>query len=658
MNRTVLQEAIERARIHPIEIRLDDMTRRILRGREIDPATGKPLTVSQWAARYRIVTTGNKQGLWRNDITPYAAEPMDCWSTPSIRKIMLLWTPQTSKTQIALNCIGYSADQSPGPLMYVNRDQASTERFSKLRLRTMFERSPRLASILSPLMKDNTVYMVRLKNGMDIMMPWASSAAQLSAEAVQYMIYDEVDKYQDNIGDQGREGDPIMYGDMRQNTYPYNYKSLYISTPSAYPSRMRQLIEEEADEVRRYYARCPYCGHSQIMTDDHLVLSAKTTDVHKIRLEHMGRYACDKCGFSWDDFARNQAVKNGYWKADISVIRPQVVAFLLPAWYSPEISLTRCIVDKMKADRDDDPKKQLYYVTQRKGEEYSYTIIGKTDDKILAHRCSGYDGEAPLPALPRFVVPREAVLITAGIDMQKYGFWYVIDAWAENFDSWMIDYGRLATWEELETLIWNTAYQVDGTDESKRIWRAAIDTGGGKTDNVEITRTEECYQWLRKQLTGTVYGIKGMSRPQSNRVKPIIIDKLPHTNRPIPGGLQLRLIDSSQFKKIVHHRFDREATDIGQHIYLHADTKEDFARQITAEELRRRKSGDEYWHQVRPANHLLDCKAYSAACVDSEWTINFSAFARAIKQAGGVSQSEPHRQHTQNGRTNESNRRW
>ena len=62
-------------------------------------------TVSQWAEKYRIVTEGHRQGNWSNEVTPYLIEPMDCWSQPWIRKIILCFAPQTGKTQVAFNSL-------------------------------------------------------------------------------------------------------------------------------------------------------------------------------------------------------------------------------------------------------------------------------------------------------------------------------------------------------------------------------------------------------------------------------------------------------------------------------------------------------------------------------------------------------------------------
>jgi phage terminase large subunit GpA-like protein len=609
--------------------------RRVFRGREIDPVTGRPITVSTWAARYRHVTTGRMQGLWRNEITPYAAEPMNTLALPYVRKVFLQWPPQTSKTQISLSFIAYCADQDPGPLMYVSPDEKLSRRVSKRRIQPMFARSPRLAGLLSPRAEDNTLFMIRLLNGMDIMLPWASSAAELSAEEARYMIFEEVDKYADTIGRDGREGDVIAYGEMRQNTYPHTRKGLYISSPSAFPSRISALIASEADQIRRYYARCPFCAHPQIMTDDHLILARPSTDHRAITRDKLGRYSCDKCGLAWDDYSRDQAVRRGFWKADPApdgtvILRPEAVAFLLAAWYSPEISLSTCIADKIRADQD--PGRKLHYVTQRRAEEYKETLAAKTEEKVLAHRARGYDGAAPLPALPRLIVPAAAMALTLGVDMQKHGFWYVLRAWAENFDSWLIDHNQLTTWAALEQFLYHSVYRIEGTDQVMTIWRAAMDTGGGKTENVDLTRTEEAYLWLREQPPGVIYGIKGMSRPQARRIKPTGIDKLPHSSLPIPGGLQIYLVDSSRFKVLFHNRLDRDPAEIGQHVFLHADTGLDYAQQILAEELHRKPNGVTYWHKIRAANHWLDAEAYAAACVDPEFVPSFSTICRRIRE--------------------------
>lgn len=165
------------------------------------------------------------------------------------------------------------------------------------------------------------------------------------------------------------------------------------------------------------------------------------------------------------------------------------------------------------------------------------------------------------------------------------------------------------------------------------IWRAALDTGGGKSSDGEWSRTEEAYQWLRSQRPGIVFGTKGASRPQLKRVTVSTIDKMPSSSKPIPGGLQLRLLDVDQFKDLIHWRLSRKRDDKHQDtqcFYLHKETGEDYALQILAEEKHRDRKGKVEWIQVRRDNHLLDCEVMAAACADSEWFPSLSMLSRPL----------------------------
>jgi hypothetical protein len=121
-----------------------------------------------------------------------------------------------------------------------------------------------------------------------------------------------------------------------------------------------------------------------------------------------------------------------------------------------------------------------------------------------------------------------------------------------------------------------------------------------------------------------------------------LIDKLPRSNAIIHGGLELRLIDSDAFKGLVHWRLERGreldakgntigAKEESQRFFLHADTGEDYARQILAEELRRDKKGKKRWVRTRKDNHFLDCECLAAAAADSSWMPSLTMLAAYLK---------------------------
>lgn len=133
--------------------------------------------------------------------------------------------------------------------------------------------------------------------------------------------------------------------------------------------------------------------------------------------------------------------------------------------------------------------------------------------------------------------------LTCGIDVQKRGFWYLVRAWMPTMASYVIDYGYLGSWDDVQALVFDTCYPVqgpDGSDVGERmpIWRACIDSGGTETEGV-YTRTEEVYMWVRANGCGVVHACKGASRPQAAPVRWVVRERMPHNGRPIPGAAAL-----------------------------------------------------------------------------------------------------------------------
>jgi phage terminase large subunit GpA-like protein len=303
--------------------------------------------------------------------------------------------------------------------------------------------------------------------------------------------------------------------------------------------------------------------------------------------------------------------------------RPQTVGFVLPSWYSPFVSLSEIVAAHIRGQED--PSKKMVFVTQHEAKPYKETVESKTESQLLSHKTK----------LASAIVPANAIALTAGIDTHKNGFKFTVFAWEEDpnglsFTVHKIHHGVLATLKDVEMLIFETRYQVENSQGTMGIWRAAIDTGGGALDE-ESTMTEEVYQWLRGVRPGTIFGVKGASHRQMNRVKLSTIDKSPHSNKPIPGGLELRILDVDQFKYLLHWRLSRKDEE-SQRIYLDADTGIDFAQEFLAEELIRDRRGHKKWKRIRSANHYLDGSVYALACGDSEWMPSLKMLSTHIKQ--------------------------
>jgi phage terminase large subunit GpA-like protein len=619
---------------------------RVFRPRERDPRTGRPLTVSQWAERYRVVTTGKLPGRWSNANAPYAVTPMDLWTHPTVREIYLCFAPQIVKTQIAFNCILYAIDQDPGPTMYVMPDEKVAKRIAKQRIIPTIKASPRIAPLLSPYVSDTTRTSILFTNGARLMMAWASSVAELSSEEARYYIGDEVSKWPAfSSGQNRKEASPVDLLRARANSYTYMSKGLFLSSPGEDPCAISDLMEYDADETMRYSVPCPICGHEQIMDDDHIIITGNITDFRRVAREHLARYACDRCGMYWDDHMRVLAIRRGRWvpgqfdgdgrwqPSAQAVINPVAVAFHLPSWYNvnmPMSDLKGPAVARLR--QDESPEKKQVFVTQHRAEKYKEVIETKRESQILEeHRA----------ALPAQVVPADALALVCGIDSHTWGYRFAVYAAIEDsigFTIQKVHHGHLGSLQDVEALVYHARYPVENSKETMGIWRAAIDTGGGKAGpegtDAEKTMTSEIYDWLRKQpRSGVISGIKGASHASQLQkgVKLTTIDTYPHKNKPIPGGLELRIIDTGRFKAWLHWRLTRGLGET-QRFLLDADTDHDFVRELLAEEQKKHR-GRVQWVKVRSANHYLDCTVYALAMIDGEWQPSLRLLSAAIREA-------------------------
>jgi len=616
------------------------------------------------AEKYRMVVDGGRKSPWRNELSPCAYGVMEALDQPYIREVYVQAAPQTIKTQAYMNYLMRRADQAPTAAMIGMPDEKLLKRFFKRRLKKTIEATPRTAELLSPSADDITTTSISFTNGMDIIGAWAGSSSSTSSDAMEVVIADEVNKFPAPTGDEPNALDGIR---QRTNSFPFTYKLYASSTPTNDRGIITVTIKKRADVVMHYYARCPICGEEQRMIWDHISWGS-TRDPRKVLREKLARYNCQCCGMQWDDSMRDRAVlatmKTGWrpekqWEcpdcswtgrdSDLKtgqecpvchgeieekppIRRPRAVAFKLPSWYV--LSMSEAVASFLEGQED--PEALKTWVTQHCAEEWVERAIKKTENAVLQRRTK----------YPPLIVPPDVVGLTAGIDVQKHGFYFVVRGWEEDLTSHLIQYGYITSFEDVETLIYRTEYRIHESQNTMGIWRAGIDTGGGQTDDVDSdwSRTEEIYQWLRKQPAGAaqkIFGIKGATHLKSlaaKRIKVTRIDTLPSSNKVIPGGLELRLLDTSQYKGLIlHFRLGRKDATLddqaqSQRFYVHAETGIDYVKQLLSEEWRMTKGKKWEWKKVYYQNHWLDCEVIAAACADSEWLPNLQMLAQYLKQ--------------------------
>lgn len=583
----------------------------------------KPVKVSKWAEKHRVLTLSVLPGIWRNSVTPYLVGLMDAAAQPFVREIIVCKTPQTGVSEAAHNFIGYCIDRAPGPVLYVYPDEKTAGDNSKDRIIPMIKASPRLKTYLTGTEKDASTLRINMQH-MPIYLGWARSVASIANKPIKYAISDEIDKPGFDAGK--KESAPLDLIDDRLTTFRQISKHWKISTPTLESGNVWVELNENTDIIFDYQVKCPHCDQMQLMEFIGIKWDGGSKADHKeIKNKHLAWYECKFCSGKWDDGLRNKAVRGGVWMARghnisrevyLEKFRPANIGFHIPAWISYFVSLSECVAAFIRGQES--PEKLQKFKNSFEAKPWTNIIINKDEDEILDHKID----------LPSGVVPRGAVALTCGIDVHKLGFWFIVHAWTKDLSSHLVQYGYLTTWKDIEDLVFNTQYPVEslGNAEKMGIWRAAIDTGGGKNADDDWSKTEEVYAWIREHGKGVVFGVKGASNPQIKKVNPRVIDKMKRGNRVIPGGLVLYFLDTDKFKEQFHGRLNKEPGE-SRSIILNADTGIDYARQILAEQKQTDKKGNSKWVKIRNDNHLLDCEVYSSACADPEWMPSLSFIA-------------------------------
>ena len=109
----------------------------------------RPVPISAWAEKHRVLEMSAIRGRWRNVFTPYLTGIMDVSGLPGVETVIICKSPQTGGSECGHNIVGYCIDRLPGPVMYVFPDELTARENAKDRIIPMIEASPRLRQYMT-----------------------------------------------------------------------------------------------------------------------------------------------------------------------------------------------------------------------------------------------------------------------------------------------------------------------------------------------------------------------------------------------------------------------------------------------------------------------------------------------------------------------------
>jgi len=613
------------------------------------------LTISEWACKYReLGKLSAITGLYSLEMTPFWGPIMDRCGSPDIDQVVVCGPAQSGKTvAIVENVTGYYIHQDPSSIMIVLADEDTAYFISEEKIAPLFKDSAALSYLYDK--KTFNKGEIGTHNGSHVDFAWASSVAKLATKPERIVICDEVDK--PGYSKKSKEAGAISLARERTASYPDGYyKHIFTSTPTTPKSNIIVLLEQ-SDVIYDWHVPCPYCGQFQPLrwTPEHChgfengQYRGDDNEMHNIgrvvweggreatteQIRATARYQCGECGELWDTWQKNRAVQLG---KEVPRTEPtgterrtgHHVNRIYSLFDSGKLEkLVSEWVSIFKLFGEQHVRSLQGFINSTLAEPFKRVVRQSADsvEKILSARCG----------LPAQVVPAEADMLVCYVDVQKNNFWFVVRAFSKDYRSWNIHYGNLALWEDVEELLFETQYPVDGLpDTTMPIHRAAIDTGG-TSKYEDMSMTEETYFWLRKNGVGRgarVRGTKGSNVPLKGTLQIMpAIDKTP-SGKTLPGGLQLIRLNTHELKDRFMYRLNQAVEGEPYHAaYLHADTDEEYAKHILAEEKQTDQQGNEIWVQVKARNDYFDCECGCIAMADRSWpTGGVDTFAAKIKQ--------------------------
>lgn len=550
--------------------------------------------VDEWAEANRVLPreTSSEPGPFRLERTPYARQIYrDLSYDAPYEDVVLMCATQLVKSEAGLNWIGWAIEQDPSPMMIVQATLDNGRRYSRQRVGPMIQSSPTLRARVSEVRSRdaaNTTMMKEFPGGI-LVITGANSAAGLASMPARFIHFDEVDDYPDDVDGQG---EPMAIARARQDTFRRR-KRLTSSSPKRAPGQSR-IAHAFAEGTRFYYhVPCPHCGARQRLVWERLQ-----------RLESgAAAYACVECGGLTFEHQKPELLAGGEWVAEnpASKIRSYHLSSLYSpvGWLSWAALLDEYLIATQALTRGDDVPMKTF-VTTRLALPYQEETA-KVDGELLHERAEDY---------PLRLVPRDGLVLVAGIDQQDRRFEATVYAFGEGEEAWVVDYmvisGDLAqgdVWEKLDAYLDTRFRHVSG--QSLPIEATVIDTGGHFT--------HEVYAFCRGRKR--VFAIRGGNRPGLPiKGKSSLVD-VNWRGKVIKGGVRLWEVGVDRAKDLLHNRLSIDVPGPG-YVHLSKHLPPEFFAGLASEERVKKKTAHgerQAWVKKQGVlrNEPWDCSVYA-----------------------------------------------
>jgi len=563
-------------------------------------------TADQWADDERILPPESPEpGRWRSDRIPFMIPVMRAFSDPRYATVVVVCGAQMGKTESIFNIIGHRFSDGPYvPVLYVGPTEKQVRSVSGDRIAKMLRSTPILWERLEKGQRDKVTE--KWIGGVRLGFAWAGSATELASHPAGLVLVDERDRMD---SDAGGEGDPVELARARLKNYPGGKLGI-CSTPTVEGASPIWRLYEEGTMFKWSWP-CVHCGEYFI---PRLELLQWPEGATAGQAREQAVVVCPHCGgilTTADRHAMNAAgryiphvLNSAGEHIPVEEETPNSTAsYWISGLSSPWQTFGQLAETFIKAYASREPERIQAVINTAFGELYRQSGEAPAWEEVLALRSDYDQGD----------LPSGVQLITAGVDVQKNGLYYVVRGWGFNSESWMLDHGYLLGETEFDD-VWLMLTRVlqQQFEGGRAINRVFVDSGY-RPGADRFRRPEHAvYAYCRRHI-GTVFATKGHdTQDRPLKVSTIEVNLAGRATR---AGLKLWHIDTDHFKQWLHAQIRMPAGEEPLY-HLPQQIDDDYCRQLVAEELVIKPSGKRIWI-CRGANHYLDCEVLARAAAVS-----------------------------------------
>ncbi|WP_338577162.1 phage terminase large subunit family protein [Pseudomonas canadensis] len=570
------------------------------RRRNIQPPP--KLTLSQWAAKYAVLSRETSAQTGRFHAFPYQIGIMDAITDPTVEMVTVQKSARVGYTKILDHVAGYYIHQDPSPILVVQPRVEDAEDYSVTEIEPMLRDTPVLAEIVGDPKKKDARQKINkriFRNGASISFVGANSPGGFRRITARIVKFDEVDGYP--VMGAGKEGDQIKLGIKRTESF-WNRKIILGSTPTVKGESRIEKSYANSDQ-RKYYVPCPHCGEYQVLEwggPDTPYGMKWDKDENGVGIPDSVFYACKVTGCVIREDDKEDMVERGEWRAT----KPFKghAGFHIWAAYSLFVNASWRNLVAEWLEVKDDPLMRQTFVNLVLGETYEDRGDRALQEDRLAARCEVWGAE----------VPDGVAVVTVGVDTQGDRFECEVVGWGLNEESWSIDFeviqGDLETpdpWNRLDAYLRRIWFRADG--RGFEVMAVCHDSGGHHTQKV--------YEFAKARLGRRVWAVKGESAVGGKR-SPVWPTKTP--SRRNKSSFRPVILGVNAAKDSVRSRLHLVEPGAG---YMHFPVSRDinYFAQLTAERSVRKTSGGQHYRVWElpngRANEALDCRVYAYAAL-------------------------------------------